>query len=169
MKNYESPVIYDNEELAEGVYATGSGGGEDGTCWSVFIDPDPKMHQDYAGVENGNSKSVIQIKALHSTSVGHDSIGLTFEGDIQTFELGDTVSDVKAENPNDYTVSWTKGSTHFFCTRSLYGDAFHSGDTVTFKIIVYSSLGDVKNPPKVVSVYNPVCNKKANDQYGENS
>ena len=26
MKNYESPVILDNEELAEGVYATGSGG-----------------------------------------------------------------------------------------------------------------------------------------------
>ena len=33
MKNYESPVIYDNEELAEGVYATGSGGGEATDCW----------------------------------------------------------------------------------------------------------------------------------------
>ena len=33
MKNYESPVIFDNEELAEGVYATGSGGA--GDCWTV--------------------------------------------------------------------------------------------------------------------------------------
>ena len=32
MKNYVSPVIFDNEELAEGVYATGSGAAG---CWTV--------------------------------------------------------------------------------------------------------------------------------------
>ena len=35
MKNYESPVIFDNEELAEGVYATGSGGSLiSGVCYN---------------------------------------------------------------------------------------------------------------------------------------
>lgn len=32
MKNYTQPIIYDNEELAEGIYATGSG---NGSCWQI--------------------------------------------------------------------------------------------------------------------------------------
>ena len=32
MKNYEQPIIYNNEELAEGIYATGSG---NGSCWQI--------------------------------------------------------------------------------------------------------------------------------------
>ena len=38
MKNYVSPVIFDNEELAEGVYATGSGALKGSSCWKVAVD-----------------------------------------------------------------------------------------------------------------------------------
>ncbi len=166
MKNYESPVIYDNEELAEGVYATGSGGGG-ATCWSVKINGS----QDNAGIDgvSGCTYSVTEVAASHHTDIVHDSIGLTFEGDIQINTEGDSVKRIWAEQTDGVTYEFTfiEGSTHFFVTRNRYADAFHSGDEVTFKIMVASSSPDIQNPPKVINVYNPVCNSQANWEGGE--
>ena len=161
MKNYESPVIFDNEELAEGVYATGSGGGAGATCWTVCVDS--TGHQENAGSPDGQSPtySVTQIKADHHMDVIHDSIGLTFEGDATPTEPGDYVTDIRSEDPNTFSIIYNGGG-HFICTRNRYADAFGSGDTCTFKIKVYSSSASVSKPPMVTNVYNPQCNYREN-------
>ena len=61
MNNYVSPVIFDNDELAEGVYATGSGGSE---CYIVTGD----IHQK---PETGRGDYRIKINALHEAN--HDA------------------------------------------------------------------------------------------------
>lgn len=62
MKNYESPVIFDNEELAEGVYATGSGGAGNG-CYNITI-------SNKQGPEVGRGDFRFQVNAHHSANHG---------------------------------------------------------------------------------------------------
>ena len=57
MKNYVSPVIFDNEELAEGVYATGSGAGIG--CYNIKITEHQKP-------ETGRGDFRFQVDAHHS-------------------------------------------------------------------------------------------------------
>ncbi len=65
MKNYESPVIFDNEELAEGVYATGSGGlGSD--CYTQEFEFPQKP-------EEGRKYFVIKATCHHNAIDGHHS------------------------------------------------------------------------------------------------
>ncbi len=59
MKNYVSPVIFDNEELAEGVYATGSGAGGVGCYTSSQI-----IHQNASDV--GRKDDRFQLNATHN-------------------------------------------------------------------------------------------------------
>ncbi|MCR5727723.1 MAG: hypothetical protein K6G24_09685 [Lachnospiraceae bacterium] len=57
MKNYESPVIFDNEELAEGIYATGSGGAG-GNCYIV-------KSYEHQGEHQGQNDYRFQVSADH--------------------------------------------------------------------------------------------------------
>ena len=60
MNNYVSPVIFDNDELAEGVYASGSGS----DCYTVT----GRIHQT---PETGRETYVLQFDADHHASDGH--------------------------------------------------------------------------------------------------
>lgn len=57
MKNYVSPVIFDNEELAEGVYATGSGNG----CYTVTS----YSHQE---PQEGRKNNIFQVNGIHNAT-----------------------------------------------------------------------------------------------------
>ena len=102
MKNYVSPVIFDNEELAEGVYATGSGGGAG--CWKVT---DFKFEQDR---REGFPERHFRIYATHLSR--HISTMCTFTGPVTGTGFDGTVS-LRANsadwtctiNANEYTVS----------------------------------------------------------------
>ena len=59
MKNYVSPVIFDNEELAEGVYATGSGAGTG--CYTVTS----YGHQKPDG---GRYNNIFQVNGKHNAN-----------------------------------------------------------------------------------------------------
>ncbi|MBR5179706.1 MAG: hypothetical protein IKW90_13030 [Lachnospiraceae bacterium] len=63
MKNYVSPVILDNEELAEGVYASGSGDG----CWTLTI---KRFDQ---APEVGMDCYVVHFEATHNATDNHSS------------------------------------------------------------------------------------------------
>ena len=118
MKSYESPIIYDNDELAEGIYATGSGGA--GDCWTI----DYTVPQAW----NGTAK-VFELKCKHSKSVYHNS-----HGTVITLVFDQPIVSAYPENSNDYKVE-ISGST-VKLERNLYADAFFSGDDVTFKLFV---------------------------------
>jgi len=117
--DYVSPAIFDTDELAEGVYATGSGSGN-GDCWTV----------DYTVTQfwNGQSK-VIEVKASHSKEVAHQS-----NGTIITFMFDRPIVDAYAENNTDYQVEIS--GTVVKITRQLYANAFFSGDEVIFKLFI---------------------------------
>ncbi len=79
MKNYESPVILDNEELAEGVYATGSGGSLiSGVCFN---------HTLTCTYKGNSGHNVITIVGSHRGTHQTDSqlLELTFD-QLVTFE-----------------------------------------------------------------------------------
>ena len=115
--DYVKPAIFDLEELAEPVYATGSGGGD---CWTI----------DYTVTQpwNGQAK-VIEIKASHTRAVEHQS-----NGTVITLMFDRPILGAYAENATDYKVE-TSGSI-VKITRQLYANAFFSGDEVTFKLFV---------------------------------
>lgn len=117
MKGYESPIIYDNEELAEGVYASGSGSGD---CWTI----DYTVPQAW----NGTAK-VFEIKCKHSRSVFHSS-----QGTIITLMFDQPIVSAYCENSTDYKVEISGATVKL--ERNLYADAFFSGDDVTFKLFV---------------------------------
>ena len=97
MNNYVSPVIFDNEDLAEGVYATGSGlkpNGRDGTCWTVGISNIQK---------NAGDHSVTEIWAKHSTEVLHISNYVEIVGTL-TVLPGQEVTDVRPEQNSNFTI-----------------------------------------------------------------
>lgn len=56
MKNYVQPIIIDNEELAEGVYATGSGVGN---CWAITYEVKQRNTNPYDPFVN------VRIKGVH--------------------------------------------------------------------------------------------------------
>ena len=89
MKNYESPVIYDNEELAEGVYATGSGGGVTPICWIFTL-----THKDDNSTTTnpGWNKSAYALEGKH-LQVEHISLGTTVQFSI----TNDTVKYIEIE------------------------------------------------------------------------
>lgn len=62
---YERPILFLNDELAEGVYAaSGAAGGDD--CYSVTA----RIHQ---GPETGRGDFRIQVDAVHAAGDGHHS------------------------------------------------------------------------------------------------
>lgn len=68
MKNYVSPVIFDNEELAEGVYATGSGA----DCYTVDTEWTQRP-------EGDRKYFVLKVTCNHNAVDGHHSTNHTLK------------------------------------------------------------------------------------------
>lgn len=116
MKSYAKPVVLANDEVAEGVYA---GSGKEPNCWTV----EAKSVQDWDG-----SAHVFEIRCVHSTSVKHIS-GAT------TVELVFSAPLINARSEFQCDFSGRKVT----ITRTLLADAYHSGDTMTYKVWVQAA------------------------------
>ena len=77
MKNYEQPIIYNNEELAEGIYATGSGGQN---CWSITYEIKQRNTNPYDPFVNIRIKG--EHYAQHSSSAAE--IKIIFDSPVRT-------------------------------------------------------------------------------------
>ena len=118
MKTYEKPVVIENEDLAEGVFAASGDSGSSSDCWTVS----GRSVQDWNGSHN-----VFEMSAVHSTGVTHITTQVTF---IYTFST--PITDAYAEAGFSTTVS---GNT-VTVVRDLHANGYHSGDNVTFKVWV---------------------------------
>jgi len=111
MKEYVRPIVLENEDLAEGVYAAS------GDCWSVSA----KSVQEWNG-----SAHEFEVSAVHSTGLEHISgaftVRLTFND-----TLTDAASDGGSCSCSGNTVT---------VTRENHANAYGSGDRVTFKVRV---------------------------------
>ena len=118
MKNYESPVILDNEELAEGVYATGSGGSSE----TSFI-----SHTDWKRRDNTDTWD-IKIDATYYGTVSTESVELVinFDTTVTYVSCSDGGS---LESGDTGTVLRIKCDTHF-----------DQASTKTFKVVVTSPI-----------------------------
>ena len=121
--DYVSPVVVDVEDMSEGVYLTGSGSGD---CWTI----DYTVPQEW----NGQAK-VIEIHCKHSASVYHGS-----KGTIINLTFNQPLTNAYAENSTNFAVSFA--GTAVKIERTLYADAFYSGDDVTFKLFVSAGSED---------------------------
>ena len=145
MENYTSPVIFDNDELAEGVYATGSGAGD---CWTMTY------YEEQREAQNPTDKFVVyRINALHNTQgvfhisrsttmfVNYTGAGITgvqVEGHDEVCKPGEGTIDVV--NGDD---GFTVGCTTSGCTivRHYHGNAYQSGDNFNIMIRINSIDG----------------------------
>lgn len=110
MKEYVSPIILANEELAEGVYAASG----DADCWTV----DAYSVQDFDGAYH-----VFEVHCVHSDTVEHISSATTV---VLTFNYPVT----NARSEFDASVS---GNT-VTVVRTLLADSYKSGDNMTYKV-----------------------------------
>ena len=131
MKNYVKPVVLENDEIFEGVYAasgafddeTNEGNPpdenvveDDGDCWIVTVVPEARADLD-GGV--GGYKN-FRVKAIHPDTVAHIStaskIVITFSSNIEAvvWEHGESSCDFDG---NTVTI-----------TREYHANAYYSGD-----------------------------------------
>ena len=130
MNNYVSPVIFDNDELTEGVYATGSGGGAD--CWTVTK---CQLVQDW---ENSRTYAVYELGMYHDG--GHDTTAGEFTGIITGNIEGNNVY-ITTENADNIAIS-LKGN-QYVVTRTHHANMEFTKDEVTFKLFLHSKSGGV--------------------------
>lgn len=116
MKDYVKPIVLENEELAEGVYAASGTGASSTDCWTVGAN----SVQDWNG-----SHHVFEVSCKHSTAVEHISGATTV-----TLTFSSPLTDAYSE----FSCSFS-GSTATV-TRTLLADAYKSGDSVTYKVWV---------------------------------
>lgn len=139
MKNYVKPVIIANDELAEGVYLASG----EPDCWTI----DGKSVQDWNGSHN-----VFEIRTVHSTGMQHISTATDV-----AVSFNYTLTDAYSEFP--CTFSGNTAYVH----RELLGDAYKSGDVVTFKI--WASTGDEATTKALAITGKTItCTKAANVQ-----
>ena len=118
MKTYEKPLVLENEDLAEGVFAA-SGADESSTdCWTVG----GRSVQAWNGAWN-----VFEMSAVHSTGVTHITTQVTF-----TYTFSQPIVSAEAEAGFATSVS---GNT-VTVVRDLHANGYYSGDNVTFKLFV---------------------------------
>jgi hypothetical protein len=144
MNNYVSPVIFDNDELAEGVYASGSGAGD---CWTMTYGVAQRE------TSNPTEKFVVyRINATHHTDgVFHISKSTTM---FVTYH-GNGITGVEVEGvkvlANTGIVEVVKGMDGFKvgCTESgativrhYLGDAYQSGDNFNIMIRIDCADGE---------------------------
>ncbi len=122
MKNYESPVVVATEELAEGVYAASgavAGANTSTDCWTV----EAVSVQDWNGWAH-----VFEVRCKHSTAVQH----ISSETEV-TLTMSNLVTYACAETDGFETTY--SGST-IVVKRPLHANAYNSGDSVTYKVMV---------------------------------
>lgn len=143
MSEYKKPIVIEIDELAEGVYtASGSGTSE---CWEII---DVKTTQD----DNGIGEHIFELQMIHKTGVKHIS-----SDTYVTLTFNYAVTNAHSEFP--CTVSGNKVT----ITRTLLADAYHSGDTVTYKIWV--SAGDLASTKGLACIdWNVRCAHQTNVQ-----
>lgn len=140
MKEYVSPVIIANEELSEGVYAA-SGSAD---CWTV----DAYSVQEYNG-----SHQVFEVHCVHSNTVEHISsastVVLTFN-----YPIVDAYSEFEDTSFSGNTVT---------IVRTLLGDAYQSGDNVTYNVWA-KAADEAATKALAVSGATITCTKSVNVQ-----
>ncbi|MBP5266573.1 MAG: hypothetical protein J6Z06_07115 [Lachnospiraceae bacterium] len=144
-KTYEKPLVIENEDLAEGVFAaSGDAGSTD--CWTVT----QVTTQDWNG-----SHHVFEIRAIHSSDVLHISSNVDY-----VFTLNSTVSDAYSE----FTTSFSGNTVSV--SRTLLADAYKSGDAVTFKVWV-KSLDEATTKGLDITGITYTCKHEVNVQGGD--
>jgi hypothetical protein len=116
MVKYEKPVLSMVEGTGEGVYMASGVGSSDANCWTVS----GRSVQSWSGVYN-----VFEISAQHSNEVEHISSNVDY---VFTFSAPITA----AESEFPCTFSGNK----VYVSRTLHANAYQSGDSVTFKVMV---------------------------------
>ena len=151
MSGYVSPMIIDNDDLAEGVYATGSGGELGFDCWDVRAqrtqqvtsNPSEKYswHRIYASHHKANVEhlSMGVTYTLHIT--GEPATKMAPEGN-EGNKVGPGGS-FYGQDSKGFQYSFTLDSTGTIITlvRSMLADAYLSGDEVSFGIRLDSANG----------------------------
>lgn len=144
MNDYVSPVVFDNEELAEGVYASGSGNAD---CWVMTFRQ--RQRVDY---NDGDNFVIYEIEADHLTDVLHLSMGtimtVTYNApDITSIRvenvycnLGKVEDGISYDQKNGFKVSCeANGAT---IKREYLADGYKSGDHFVIEIRINSPKGD---------------------------
>ena len=113
MKNYESPVVLEYEDLAEGIYAA-SGASEiisedEPECWTINVTKDQPDAGGY---------STFRVEARHSTAAQHIS-----QKTVMTIVFTKTITSVEFEG-FDVQVSGVTA----ILTREAHGNSYGSGD-----------------------------------------
>ena len=146
MENYVSPVIFDNDELAEGVYATGSGAGD---CWTMTYEEKQRVNNN-----PGDNFVVYRIDAVHHvTGVFHISrsttIFVNFSGaGITGVQVEGTdgvcMADTGVLEVNKGEDGFKIGCTSSGCTivRHYHGNAYESGDNFNIMLRINSPDGE---------------------------
>ncbi len=148
MKTYEKPVVIENEDLAEGVFAASGDSGSSSDCWTVTCD----SSQAYV-----DGVHVFRIDAYHSTSVVHISSNVTY-----TIKFNSVVTNAYAEN-SDFVCSYS-GDT-VVISRSQHANAYNSGDHVNFMFKV-SAVDQATTTALTPIGVTYVCTHKTNVQGG---
>lgn len=140
MKEYVKPVILENEELAEGVYAAS------GDCWTVSA----SSAQDWNGSEH-----VFEVAAVHSTGLEHISGACTVR-----LVFSNTLTSARAEYPSTWSGSTVE------ITRGSLANAYKSGDRMTFKVWVTCADEALTKAVTCTSASCTYCDHQTNVQGG---
>jgi len=161
MNNYVSPVIFDNDELAEGVFATGSGGGE---CWTL------EYYEAQRETQNPTDKFVCyRVHCVHlKPEVYHISEGLTMfftiqsSSEIRNFEVDGVLcgpKETKNIEKGDGGFKVTTDAGFVIVNRWYHANAYQSGDDVNFLFRILD-----KDGLSMITNVTWFCNKTENVQ-----
>ena len=159
MSEYIKPVVLDNADLAEGVYAASgvvpidaatASNDEPAICWSGYAESTQKW--------NG-SHHVYEITAHHSTKVQHISSAFSF-----SIDVGTPVVDAYSENGWECTFSGNV----VHVTRPSHANAYGSGDTAGgFKVWIKAiDQTTTEALPDKIELTDCACTKTVNVQGG---
>jgi len=148
MKNYESPVVLQYEDLAEGIYAA-SGAGEidyenDPTCWSLDVQR--------SQVEAREGWVIYRIQANHPGTVTHISTK-----SVVTIVFNQTITNAEFEGFD----AQVNGAT-VVLTRESHGNSYYSADQYNSMVKVW--CGDPESLSIVSSMI--TCTHATNVQGG---
>ena len=163
MNNYVSPVIFDNDELAEGVYATGSGAGD---CWTMTYYQSQRVNTNpgdnfvvYRIDANHHTDGVYHISASTTMFVNFsndDILGVQVEG-IDVPLNGGTIDLAGSSGVDGFKVGCTESGATI--VRHYLGDAYQSGDKFNIMIRI-----NCKNGEAVMNGLSWSCEKVENVQ-----
>lgn len=162
MDNYVSPVVFDNDELVEGVFATGSGGGE---CWTLTY------YEAQRETQNPSDKFVnYRVDCTHlKPDVYHISEGLTMfftianTSKIKYYEVDGVIcnygeeTDIFKSKDDGFRV--TSGEGFVIVNRWYHANAYTSGDKVNYNFKIKDEDGK-----STITNVTWFCNKTENVQ-----